>query len=1588
MTSLLEMNNEDSTELLEMQVNGQEELSSILPANEQEAANVIARELNGSSTAPIISADQYKTFSDTESIRLAEEDSTKSVIDDVTGVAGGAITSEDVQEHAKRSAFDTMIAERYGIVGAPYISLERNLLAGADINNTENLQGDAAVRYRLANVSQKQAVLNYYIKQPVTASLTQVGSYFANQVAPLPFIFGGLDSRFGGDLNKLLGLEASKWNEVENRRIFGGLVASLIQDPSISPQEFSATMEAIRTRFTENGGNPLGWKEAIEQANDLSAEALTVYGTFDVASLSLIPTLAVKGAVSAGKGAGVLARTAGAVKGATVGVIEQIPLAGRVAEKIEGKGAKIVRKLAEANTKVGQLKRAGDRAGAIEELKKIYGEPTVTEFNKTAVMEHSTPSVAKGVDVVEDSVEASAGIVREKAIKEANRRVLNTGLAQSISNLKKELWPLHVQDVVDTLKLDDVIEGGKGTITSDLVAALDKGDVLTNQQTGELVARVKLRKTWAENHLGSSKDPQKRLESVDMGYKRANNAAIKLNKASNGQISAVPYKLPNGRWTVEADINTGKGWGRIYADALEERKMLKQKTWRSFVSDIATVTSNPSDISKLDILKSLDDTGIREEVSKAQKLYKGLTASEQNELENIFEMERHYNAFYDSDTLKARGLSDKQIKVHEAQVAMNDFDYVIMNAVKREELTSKGVKAVSFNNESLKGFAREIKGDSKENLFSKAKRRAICVDTLDANFAQTNLDEATFNKYLEKGYRLYESGYGDAENSARSLYYLLNPQQTTVNELPLFVMSYKAGGRKFYDKSGGFIKQLILEKDKDSKTVVAGVQTFATDKDFVGIERQCNRIEEIRSAVAKGELSKADKLINDFDMLNAPFRNAKEFSEWATGRGIDIVNVENKLETVQDGQMLSSYKTFASSHDPMGYDEVVEMLHRSSYQALESEAAMAKRRRTGGDLMGYNFGTAEVVDFEKQLSYMVQDMINNGTMKYFTDFYADRFATEFKDVVSTVKIGIDVPSPKELLLYGIVKEGLKGEKADLARAALTAQKNYFGIRGVPSAVDKAIARAGAAVAKAVGGFAEDYLHVTDKIMHGARIKVAEWTAMDPLKYVRTIGTHWYLGCFNISQLWKQAASDLAILSLEPAAAAWALKYSFPLSSILRKSDANVMKAFEEFAKKMGDAPKNMKVNFETLVRMGGFEHGVAGGAFEAKETVKGTLSKVSMLPFMIGEMQNRTLAYLTAIKAMGFDGIRPNTTQLADIANYAQQLFLNMDAHGLSNIQRGTIGKTALQFFGYRMRWLETVLFDKELTAKQRARMALINSLLVGSEGMLGVAASEVVLNAFKTDEDRLEPAFEEPNEFLEVFRQGLLNEAMDLLGVDVNLGSLFDMSYGDLWETLGDLAGLELPASGAWKGAAGGLATAYNFMQGTWFGETNIQDFEDTVAMMAQRNQLPSAWSKPILGYLLYRDGMRFNAKGILTEQSNSAMVAILRGLGFSSQKPQELQRAFVEYSKHAGDVDYYFKEIQPLFNDYAKAPTKYKENLLDRIFKSMELNPYQKNLVMKKLRSHSTIYKNILDERLAEQLKAGGYMGNNLIMEQRRKN
>ena len=139
MTSLLEMNNEDSTELLEMQVNGQEELSSILPANEQEAANVIARELNGSSTAPIISADQYKTFSDTESIRLAEEDSTKSVIDDVTGVAGGAITSEDVQEHAKRSAFDTMIAERYGIVGAPYISLERNLLAGADINNTENL---------------------------------------------------------------------------------------------------------------------------------------------------------------------------------------------------------------------------------------------------------------------------------------------------------------------------------------------------------------------------------------------------------------------------------------------------------------------------------------------------------------------------------------------------------------------------------------------------------------------------------------------------------------------------------------------------------------------------------------------------------------------------------------------------------------------------------------------------------------------------------------------------------------------------------------------------------------------------------------------------------------------------------------------------------------------------------------------------------------------------------------------------------------------------------------------------------------------------------------------------------------------------------------------------------------------------------------------------------------------------------------------------------------------------------------------------------------------------------------------------------
>lgn len=1573
--SLLQATNETDMGLLEA-TNDSSTMNTLpLTLEEQEYASQLSQELGTDTAAAVTTVDQYDDFNIRESIKLSVEDSMNEMARNIQALADGSADIKTVQESAKKSAVESHIAETNGLYAGVERSLNRQDLALSDLENPENLTMGERYRIAQARLSEKRAILehmtNMYAYDSAKASTGSALRYFANQILPIDF-----DERTFAEALDALDIESSLLNPVENKERFVRYIANLYGDNEISTADFYGIMLSIRQRMHDAGVSPEAATDLFDQVLDYSPDMETFWTVADVAGLASIPAKTAGGAVKGAKAGINLADAAytaikEGTKGALKGAVEQIPLgetAVRVASKIP-LIAKPTRKVGGILDKaITRAIKADNMSEASRLVADAVGEPTV---HASAVFEHSTPSVAKGIENAGESLSETPEVVTKNVkLGQANMDIQRRIKMSPLKRLKELVWNNYAPKLADTLHLEDVIGKGRGVSTSDFIAAFEKGDVLQTQK-GDLVVRVRTKGSYKSVLDGDGNDLG-RASAV----KRANNLS-----GDNG-VTATVAKV-NGRWRIELDINTKKGWGTLGAEYLEDLGQLKRKGWRGWLSSIFTPTSNPTDISQWNELRHLEASSLMSEMEAVSKNIDALNKDEKALLNHLGEMSLRYNAWYDPEILRARGASEKTVKAYQAIREFNDLDFFVINEARRTWMQERGMKSYSFAGQMLHGYGREVKATSAKELWEISQKRYIIKDSTNSEEMLDGIGLDVFTKDYEKGYRLIEITHGpDETTKARDVYYWLNPDQIIVKDLPEIVTNYVAGGRRFFDRQAGFVKQIVLKTNKNNREVIAGLQTFATDRDIQGLIKRTDLIESIRVAVAKGELWKANDIITSCGVDNIPFKNADEFMEWADSMGIDYLHEQNALEVVRNGQALSSYNKLATKDDLIGPEDMYNLQHRSSFQAITNEQRLAKARRTGKDLYTYNFEKAVPVDFEEQLRYMVNDMIYNGTMKDFTDFYAERFDKAFRSVMTINERG-PVPTAQELLLKGNVKQYLADSPNSLASAARAAQKNYFSIRGVPSDLDSYVGHNISSAIRWVGNAVPELLHLSDTAAHKVRLGVESLLDKDPLRYMRTATSHWYLGMFNVSQLYKQSASLLAVYSIEPRAAMQASRYILPFSTALRRADGNVYKAFDYLANKLGDAPKNVRQNYESLVDMGAFTHGVSGGMIEAAKTTEGTLSKLSMLPFSQGEMMNRVGAYLTAIYAKGYDGIKMNAQQLAEVTSYAQKLFLHMDATGLSRIQTSSVGKTLLQFLSYRIKWVETVLFEKELTKAQRARLALVNSLLVGTEGMLGVGATTYMSNLFRSDEDKEQPAYEDKTEFAKFIQRGLLNYVSEASSMDIDFGAPWELSLFELANTIIDISDLELPSTTATGSMLGGIANAIATAREWVSGDITYEDFQDMLAIVVEQGGAPSSIKNAWLGWSLYDTGKMFNAKGELTEEDNDRLRGVLKMLGLNSLDVKERSRSYHEYRLAQGDIDKVFKELQPLFNECTVEFSEGKWKVFVNALQNSGLSTRGRKEVLDRLQKQTkSTYIPASTRVLLQQLKAGGEKGNNQII------
>lgn len=1602
--SLFGSEEEEQTPLLNSLTEVKEE--PLQPA-QQEYMDNVAVDL-GYDRNSIATKEDWDTLNSHESqrIKAEEEASLRSSVDAYARTGQGI---SDVKIKAEGLARMDELGEV--LPSAAALSAERERLAEAAVFNPQNAEDPVAYQRWLQSYNERVAVNDDRVNHfSVKASNSSFTKNFVLDMLPVTNTY-----RVKEAMEALGYKDLSKYSYDDLLTLFGETVSTLTAASGYSTLDHMETWKDIEKRWDDAGIDPYIQNQIVQSLANFEPGAETFNEALRWAGV--VPAVGVfaKGAklFKSGK------KGVGLYKMATSPAEAILPYGEAITDKV---AMYTVPKVTKAAKKVGGLynnipfikaKREKDRAALAEIVKETFDKPTVTErgyeyFNSTAKFD-LTDHTMHPVGDVRPSLANATDTIAIKIDKEINAALNSYSKRKSmLKSLTSKAWESYAKEnLIDTLKMNKLIGAGRGVGVNDIISAFDTDAMLTKTDENIVIA-VRLK-----NPANSSKYKSLVMENVpeelfgkgtpknfDQGFLAADERGRKLVgsgvvKSATGEELGLSYKVDkvDGEYYTTLMIDTHKGIGKLHFERLQREGKVAQDEWRSFMSSWATATSDPTDIQFVNIAREIDASTYREIGDDILSSAKALPKNERKLLQGLMDISTEYSAFYPTEHLLARGASENLATAYAKWRAGNEFDDFVRNEYTYRELTRIGAKSISFNGQSIEGFGRVVPGinswtdmrDIATGRGDARKARGLLINRVDINdvppLDSTKITPEQWKDYFNKGYKLIEGSLSPEEGyGARTFYYLLDPQATVINELPEFVTSYVAGGRRYFDRRRGFIKQLRMATKPNGREAIVGSNTFFTDIDEVGLKRRAVELEQIRRLIIDGKDAEATALIAKADWHKTEIHDAASFREFFEARGMDFVHKDNALEVVKNGELLQSYKSLRASDkidDLVGFDEMGRLARNSHFQAISNEAKQQKKKRTGRELLTWDFEKAQTVDFEQQIRYLVNDMVFNDTMHAYTDMYATRFYDTFKDVIQPERGYI--MTAHEALIRGTVMGN-----SDKARAARAAQANYAAIRGVPSVLDEALASNFNRMMDWIGGVAEGVLPISEKAAHGVRVAWKTVAEADPLSYMRSFTSHWYLGSMNISQLYKQMASDFSILMMEPKATARAIPHSLRATSILMQSKGNKQKALE-LARSIYKDDKNMLRNMENIIDMGAFEHGTAGGYFEKGFSTQDKINKTSMLFFNIGEMQNRATAYLTAIYAKGFDGVKMSNANKVEVAKYAQTLFMNMDAAGLSRIQRGTVEKTLFQFMGYRMRWAEQVMFNKELTRTQKIRLGLGTLALTGTQGFLGVGASTwVASNLYNlfTSPENTDMSIEDRNEFAEFVQKGILNYFSEIFGLDMDLAQPFSLEYAEMVDSLVGLSQLDFVAPQVVGKAMSSALEIASVIHDSVIGEATAEDFGNLLDSLAIESKLPSS-VRAYLGIRLYKTGRALSAKGELSEYYDSKLRAVLYGLGFNSLHGKELTRSWMQSAVTKEAVKECEEAAYTQLTRALRTNSSRDWQYYDATIKLSGLDDRLQARIFRDTMERASKNTQIpaLARRLAEQLKSSGLYGNNVI-------
>ena len=227
------------------------------------------------------------------------------------------------------------------------------------------------------------------------------------------------------------------------------------------------------------------------------------------------------------------------------------------------------------------------------------------------------------------------------------------------------------------------------------------------------------------------------------------------------------------------------------------------------------------------------------------------------------------------------------------------------------------------------------------------------------------------------------------------------------------------------------------------------------------------------------------------------------------------------------------------------------------------------------------------------------------------------------------------------------------------------------------------------------------------------------------------------------------------------------------------ADADIGRLVEETMREYGgilmtkqeliDTVRYMKESGRSIIGSNTLERN--GATFNSAQNGFNEALELGLTPFKGGELYGRITAAAVAImehNATKVSGDVFSKKGLQYVSNREQALTFRMTSGQKGRFQEGPILALATQWQSYSLRFVDNVLIGRDLTGKERARMATWNTMMFGMRGMGAPPQMIAALTSLGIDP-------EDPNSaaVLNAVKFGLFDAALsELAGTDVSLGS------------------------------------------------------------------------------------------------------------------------------------------------------------------------------------------------------------------------